>query len=177
RRPLGNHLEPGSPAPVRRRRRPRRPRGRQCAHRRPVGAARGHRAGPGLGRQAARGARAGASHGVGAAGPGGRGRRRGPGSAGGGHPRTRPGRVRSPPVWLRSVSLIRAGRPACPEAVAAVREADWVVLGPGSWFTSVLPHLLVPELAEALIATPARRLVALNLVPQPGETDGFSPHT
>ena len=78
---------------------------------------------------------------------------------------------------VRSVSLIPADPPACPEAVAAVREADWVVFGPGSWFTSVLPHLLVPELAEALIATPARRLVALNLVPQPGETDGFSPHT
>ena len=38
----------------------------------------------------------------------------------------------------------RTQPPACPEAVAAVREADWVVLGPGSWFTSVLPHLLVP---------------------------------
>jgi uncharacterized cofD-like protein len=78
---------------------------------------------------------------------------------------------------VRSVSLIPADPPACPEATAAVREADWVVLGPGSWFTSVLPHLLVPELAGALISTPARRLVALNLVPQPGETDGFSPHT
>ena len=42
------------------------------------------------------------------------------------------------------------------------------MLGPGSWFTSVLPHLLVPELAEALIATRARRVVALNLVPQAG---------
>jgi uncharacterized cofD-like protein len=52
-----------------------------------------------------------------------------------------------------------------------------VVLGPGSWFTSVLPHLLVPELAEALVTTRARRLVALNLAPQPGETEGFSPHT
>ena len=77
---------------------------------------------------------------------------------------------------VRSVSLIPADPPACPEAVAAVREADWVVFGPGSWFTSVLPHLLVPELAEALITTPARRVVALNLVPQAGETDGFSPH-
>jgi uncharacterized cofD-like protein len=51
-----------------------------------------------------------------------------------------------------------------------------VVLGPGSWFTSVLPHLLVPDLASALITTPARRLVTLNLAPQPGETEGFSPH-
>jgi uncharacterized cofD-like protein len=78
---------------------------------------------------------------------------------------------------VRSVSLIPADPPACPEAIAAVRDADWVVLGPGSWFTSVLPHLLVPELADALISTPARRVVALNLVPQPGETDGYSPHT
>ncbi len=78
---------------------------------------------------------------------------------------------------VRSVSLVPADPPACPEAIAAIREADWVVFGPGSWFTSVLPHLLVPELAKALITTPARRLVALNLAPQPGETDGFSPHT
>jgi uncharacterized cofD-like protein len=74
------------------------------------------------------------------------------------------------------MSLVPADPPACAEAVEAVVEADWVVLGPGSWFTSVLPHLLVPELASALIATQARRLVTLNLAPQPGETAGFSPH-
>jgi uncharacterized cofD-like protein len=67
--------------------------------------------------------------------------------------------------------------PACVEAVQAVMEADWVVLGPGSWFTSVIPHVLVPEMAKALAGTRARRLVALNLIPQPGETDGFSPET
>jgi uncharacterized cofD-like protein len=77
---------------------------------------------------------------------------------------------------VRSVSLIPANPPACPEAVQAIGAADWVVLGPGSWFTSVLPHLLVPELALALVGTRARRLVALNLAPQPGETEGFSPH-
>jgi uncharacterized cofD-like protein len=77
---------------------------------------------------------------------------------------------------VRSISLVPADPPACAEAVAAVRAADWVVLGPGSWFTSVLPHLLVPQLAEALHETPARRVVALNLAPQPGETEGFSPH-
>jgi uncharacterized cofD-like protein len=74
-----------------------------------------------------------------------------------------------------SVSLVPSPPPACPEAVAAVLDAEWVVLGPGSWFSSVLPHLLVPELAKALIATPARVVVALNLVPQPGETANFSP--
>jgi uncharacterized cofD-like protein len=78
---------------------------------------------------------------------------------------------------VRSVSLVPADPPACPEAVSAVAAADWVVFGPGSWFTSVLPHLLVPDLAAALLSTPARRAVALNLAPQPGETDGFSPHT
>ena len=77
---------------------------------------------------------------------------------------------------VRSISLIPADPPACAEAVTAVGEADWVVLGPGSWFTSVLPHLLVPQLARALHATRARRMVALNLAPQPGETEGFSPH-
>ena len=78
---------------------------------------------------------------------------------------------------VRSVSLIPEDPPACPEAVTAILDADWVVLGPGSWFTSVLPHLMVPELAQALVSTPARRIVALNLVAQPGETEGFSPQT
>jgi uncharacterized cofD-like protein len=65
--------------------------------------------------------------------------------------------------------------PACPEAVAAIGAADWVVLGPGSWFTSVIPHLLVPGLREALTSTGARIAVNLNLEPQTGETDGFTP--
>jgi uncharacterized cofD-like protein len=77
---------------------------------------------------------------------------------------------------VRSISLVPADPPACTEATEAVRAADWVVLGPGSWFTSVLPHLMVPQLAEALHQTRARRLVALNLAPQAGETEGFSPH-
>ncbi len=77
---------------------------------------------------------------------------------------------------VRSISLLPADPPAVPEAARAISEADWVVFGPGSWFTSVLPHLLVPSLRSALTATAARKLVALNLVPQPGETEGFSPH-
>lgn len=88
--------------------------------------------------------------------------------------------VASTPGRVRRVRLHNAGRPdeeprACAEAVAAVRGADLVLLGPGSWFTSVLPHLLVPELREAVLTTTARRVLVLNLVPQPGETAGFSP--
>jgi uncharacterized cofD-like protein len=75
------------------------------------------------------------------------------------------------------IQVVPSDAPACVEALAAVHAADWVVLGPGSWFTSVLPHLLVPELAAALETTKARRLVAINLSPQEGETEGFSPET
>jgi len=75
------------------------------------------------------------------------------------------------------IGLDPASPPACPEAVTAVRAADWLVLGPGSWFTSVLPHLLVPDLAHALMETPARRLVTLNLAAQTGETTGFATET
>jgi uncharacterized cofD-like protein len=76
-----------------------------------------------------------------------------------------------------SVQLEPADPPACPEALEAIHAADWVVLGPGSWFTSVIPHLLVPELHDALARTRARTLVTLNLEPQTGETEGFSPET
>jgi uncharacterized cofD-like protein len=88
--------------------------------------------------------------------------------------------VATTPGQVRRIRLHPAGTPgvlpsACPDAVAAVRDADVVLLGPGSWFTSVLPHLLVPDLHEAIVETAAARLVVLNLVPQPGETAGFSP--
>ncbi len=76
---------------------------------------------------------------------------------------------------VRSVQLVPEGPPACQPAVAAIDDADIVVLGPGSWFTSVLPHLLVPDLMAALERTSARVVVVLNLEPQAGETEGFSP--
>ncbi len=75
---------------------------------------------------------------------------------------------------VAGVRLVPESPPACPEATEAIRAADWVVLGPGSWFTSVLPHLLVPDLAAALHETPARRCVTMNLAPENGETAGFS---
>ncbi len=75
---------------------------------------------------------------------------------------------------VASVRLVPDDPPACPEAVTAVLDADWVVLGPGSWFTSVMPHLLVPDLRRALCETTARRMITLNLTNQVGETDGFS---
>jgi uncharacterized cofD-like protein len=76
---------------------------------------------------------------------------------------------------VNSVRLLPEDAPACPEAVQAILHADAVILGPGSWFTSVIPHLLVRELAVALTLTQAVRITVLNLEPQAGETDGFSP--
>jgi uncharacterized cofD-like protein len=76
---------------------------------------------------------------------------------------------------IRSIALSPPEPQARPEAVTAVRDADWVVLGPGSWFTSVLPHLLVPDLAGAMLATRAGRVVVLNVAPQDRETEGRPP--
>lgn len=73
-----------------------------------------------------------------------------------------------------SVRLNPEAPPACGEAVAAIKAADWVVLGPGSWFTSVMPHLLVPGLRDALVSSPAKRVLTLNLLMHTGETVGFS---
>ena len=75
---------------------------------------------------------------------------------------------------VQSVRLVPDRPPARPEAVAAIREADAIVLGPGSWFTSVIPHLLVPDLADAILETSAKRVLVLNIAPAE-ETDGFTP--
>ncbi len=64
---------------------------------------------------------------------------------------------------------------ACPEALSAIADADWIVLGPGSWFSSVIPHLLLPDLRAALEKTEAKVAVVLNLEPQRGETSGYLP--
>jgi uncharacterized cofD-like protein len=69
---------------------------------------------------------------------------------------------------------LRPGRPAaCAEALSAIETADWLIFGPGSWYTSVIPHLLVPDLAAAVTASRAKRLVTLNLAAEK-ETSGLS---
>jgi uncharacterized cofD-like protein len=71
-------------------------------------------------------------------------------------------------VWLEPPD-VRASR----DALAAIAEADLVVVGPGSLYTSVLPPLLVPEIRAALAATPALRVFACNVATQAGETEGY----
>jgi uncharacterized cofD-like protein len=82
--------------------------------------------------------------------------------------------IATTPGKVRRVRLLPADPPATRQAIDAIMAADLVVLGPGSWFTSVIPHVLVPGLAAALRATTARRALVLNLVAEPGETAGFS---
>ncbi|BDZ58169.1 gluconeogenesis factor YvcK family protein [Barrientosiimonas endolithica] len=84
-------------------------------------------------------------------------------------------RLATSPGQVLSVHLDPDPPAACAEAVQAIYDADWVILGPGSWFTSVMPHLLVPELREALVHTRARRLLTLNMVLDSGESRGFTP--
>jgi len=64
--------------------------------------------------------------------------------------------------------------PACEEAIASVLEADYLIFGPGSWFTSVVPHLLVPDLVSAVLASKAKKICVMNLRPA-YETNGFTP--
>lgn len=65
--------------------------------------------------------------------------------------------------------------PACPQAVESIMEAEALVMGPGSWYTSVLASLLVPGIRSAFVAAPATRILLLNLIAQQGETSGLSP--
>jgi uncharacterized cofD-like protein len=86
---------------------------------------------------------------------------------------TTPGQVQR--IEVRTPQRPGGTPTACREAIKTVLSAEAVFLGPGSWFTSVLPHLLVPELHDALVRSEATKIVVLNLIPQPGETSGFSP--
>lgn len=64
--------------------------------------------------------------------------------------------------------------PAYPGAVRAILDADLIVAGPGSLYTSILPNLLVREIAQAIAASRARKVYVCNLATQRGETDGYS---
>ncbi len=75
---------------------------------------------------------------------------------------------------IQRVYLQPDDAPAFPCAVRALLEADLIVLGPGSLYTSLLPNLLVRDLANAVAASRARKVYVCNTATQPGETDGYS---
>lgn len=80
--------------------------------------------------------------------------------------------VATTPGKVRRVRLLPAEPPVCEPVITAVDEADLVVLGPGSWFSSVIPHVLVPDLLEALQRSTSRKVLIVNLAPEPGRPRG-----
>lgn len=75
---------------------------------------------------------------------------------------------------VQSLRLIPADARPTPQALTEVAEADLLILGPGSWYTSVMPHLLFEPLAEAVMASNAKRCLLLNLIADAKETSGLS---
>jgi uncharacterized cofD-like protein len=61
-----------------------------------------------------------------------------------------------------------------PKAIEAIKQADLILLGPGSLYTSILPNLLIPEIANAIARSKAPRVYIANLMTQPGETSGYA---
>ncbi|MEI6869789.1 MAG: uridine diphosphate-N-acetylglucosamine-binding protein YvcK [Actinomycetota bacterium] len=79
---------------------------------------------------------------------------------------------------LKSLRIIPENPTARPEALAAISAAEWITMGPGSWFSSVIPHLLVPAQRSAIIASSAKKILLLNLDTadkSAGEYAGYSP--
>ena len=74
---------------------------------------------------------------------------------------------------IESLRLIPENPRVTPQVLSALHAAEWITIGPGSWFSSVMPHLILPELAEAVVASPAKRIMVLNL-PEPDSVDEFA---
>ena len=69
--------------------------------------------------------------------------------------------------------FLREDPPPCKEALRAIQRADLIILGPGDLYTSIVPNLLVPGIAEAICEAEARKIYVCNLMTKHGETDGF----
>ncbi|MCL1464179.1 gluconeogenesis factor YvcK family protein [Argonema galeatum] len=72
------------------------------------------------------------------------------------------------------IGCIPENSPALPKALQAIEEADYIIIGPGSLYTSVIPNLLVPEIREAIAKREVPRIYVCNIMTQPGETQGYT---
>ncbi len=75
---------------------------------------------------------------------------------------------------IARIGCLPANPPALPKALQAIQEADYLIIGPGSLYTSIIPNLLVPEIADAIARSQAPRIYVCNIMTQPGETDGYT---
>ena len=75
---------------------------------------------------------------------------------------------------IKSIGCIPANPPALPSAVAAIEDAEYIIIGPGSLYTSIIPNLLVPDIRDAIANADVPRIYICNIMTQPGETEGYS---
>jgi uncharacterized cofD-like protein len=75
---------------------------------------------------------------------------------------------------IRQIGCYPADPVALPAALAAIKEADYIIIGPGSLYTSIIPNLLVPAIRQALAQVTVPRVYVCNIMTQPGETDNYS---
>jgi len=83
-------------------------------------------------------------------------------------------RVGNSPDRLRSLTLLPADPVGHPEAIKAIKDADMIVIGPGSLFTSIVPNLLIPDISSALKDSPAFKVYVSNVAEEPSQTEGYS---
>jgi uncharacterized cofD-like protein len=72
------------------------------------------------------------------------------------------------------IGCLPSNPPALPRALAAIQAAEYIIIGPGSLYTSVIPNLLVPEIAQAIAKRRVPSVYICNVMTQPGETDDYS---
>ena len=77
-------------------------------------------------------------------------------------------------IPIRKIELSPHGPRPLPKAIEAIEEADLILMGPGSLYTSVIPNLLIPEIAHAVVRSQAPRVYIANLMTQPGETTNYT---
>ncbi|HHY81091.1 MAG TPA: YvcK family protein [Clostridiales bacterium] len=75
---------------------------------------------------------------------------------------------------ISEVFLIPRDAKPLPDALEALQEADCIVIGPGSLYTSIMPHLLLPEITQSIRSSKAVRIYVANIMTQPGETTGYT---
>lgn len=74
-----------------------------------------------------------------------------------------------------NIGCLPANPPALPKAIQAIQEADYIIIGPGSLYTSIVPNLLVPDIAHAIaLRTDIPRIYVCNIMTQPGETEDYT---
>jgi len=79
-------------------------------------------------------------------------------------------------AMAKSLKLIPESPRVAPQVLAAIAKADWITIGPGSWFSSVMPHFLSQELANAITESPAKRILLFNM-PEPRSEGEFAGNT